>query len=167
MTLLLNILINWFKFNWWIKKFVKKNNLVLEEIQNKITIQILWNNLIFQKFSKNIKIDKKLIKEEISKKETQEEYLISEIVFNVKKKETLEKKLSIIENEIKKNNFYNAAILHSISDTAINGGNVGWVNFNSLSKKIRDQLYKIQVGEITNPIQIPGGFIILKIELWI
>ena len=41
---------------------------------------------------------------------------------------------------------------------------MGWVNFNSLSKKIRDQLYKIQVGEITNPIQIPGGFIILKIE---
>ena len=41
---------------------------------------------------------------------------------------------------------------------------MGWANFNSLSKKIRDQLYKIQVGEITNPIQIPGGFIILKIE---
>lgn len=147
-----------------LKNLLKRNNLVLEEIQNKITIQILWNNLIFQKFSKNVKIDKKLIKEEISKKETQEEYLISEIVFNLKEKETLEKKLSIIENEIKKNNFSNAAILHSISDTAINGGNVGWVNFNSLSKKIRDQLYKIQVGEITNPIQIPGGFIILKIE---
>ena len=147
-----------------LKNLLKRNNLVLEEIQNKITIQILWNNLIFQKFSKNVKIDKKLIKEEISKKETQEEYLISEIVFNLKEKETLEKKLSIIENEIKKNNFSNAAILYSISDTAINGGNVGWVNFNSLSKKIRDQLYKIQVGEITNPIQIPGGFIILKIE---
>ena len=147
-----------------LKNLLKRNNLVLEEIQNKITIQILWNNLIFQKFSKNVKIDKKLIKEEISKKETQEEYLISEIVFNLKEKETLEKKLSIIKNEIKKNNFSNAAILYSISDTAINGGNVGWANFNSLSKKIRDQLYKIQVGEITNPIQIPGGFIILKIE---
>ena len=147
-----------------LKDLLKKNNLIFEEIQNKITIQILWNNLIFQKFSKNVKIDKKLIKEEISKKETQDEYLISELVFNLKEKETLEKKLSIIENEIKKNNFANAAILYSISDTAINGGNVGWVNFNSLSKKIRDQLYKIQVGEITNPIQIPGGFIILKIE---
>ena len=147
-----------------LKDLLKKNNLMFEEIQNKITIQILWNNLIFQKFSKNVKINKELIKEEISKKEIQEEYLISELVFNLKEKETLEKKLGIIENEIKKNNFANAAILYSISDTAINGGNVGWVNFNSLSKKIRNQLYKIQVGEITNPIQIPGGFIILKIE---
>ena len=147
-----------------LKDLLKKNNLMFEEIQNKITIQILWNNLIFQKFSKKVKINKELIKEEISKKEIQEEYLISELVFNLKEKETLEKKLGIIENEIKKNNFANAAILYSISDTAINGGNVGWVNFNSLSKKIRDQLYKIQVGEITNPIQIPGGFIILKIE---
>ncbi len=147
-----------------LKILLQKNNLELEEIQKKITIQILWNNLIFQKFSNNIKIDKKLIKEEISEKEIQEEFLISEIVFNIKKKETLEKKLSIIKNEILKNNFSNAAILYSISDTAINGGAVGWVTLNSLSKKIRDQLYNIKIGEITNPIQIPGGFIILKIE---
>ena len=147
-----------------LKNLLQKHNLILEEIQKKITIQILWNNLIFQKFSKNIKIDKKLIKEEISKKEIQEEFLISEIVFNLKKKETLEKKLAIIKNEIVKNNFSNAAILYSISDTAINGGKVGWVSISSLSKKIRDQLYDLNVGEITNPIQIPGGFIILKIE---
>ena len=73
-----------------LKNLLQKHNLILEEIQKKITIQILWNNLIFQKFSKNIKIDKKLIKEEISKKEIQEEFLISEIVFNLKKKESLE-----------------------------------------------------------------------------
>ena len=46
-----------------LKILLQKNNLELEEIQKKITIQILWNNLIFQKFSNNIKIDKKLIKE--------------------------------------------------------------------------------------------------------
>ena len=143
---------------------LQKNNLILEEIQKKITIQILWNNLIFQKFSKNIKLDKKLIKQQISKKEIQEEFLISEIVFNIKKKETLEKKLGIIKNEIIKNNFSDAAILYSISDTAINGGKVGWVSLNSLSKKIRDELLNLNVGEITSPIQIPGGFIILKIE---
>ena len=55
-----------------LKNLLQKNNLTLGEIQNKITIQILWNNLIFQKFSKNVKIDKKLIKAEISKKEIQE-----------------------------------------------------------------------------------------------
>ena len=147
-----------------LQNLLQKNNLSLEEIQKKITIQILWNNLIFQKFSKNVKIDKKLIKKEISKKEIKEEFLISEIVFNIKENETLEKKLIIIKNEIIKNNFSNAAILYSISDTAINGGKVGWVSLNSLSKKIRDQLNNLKVGEITNPIQIPGGFIILKIE---
>ena len=31
-------------------------------------------------------------------------------------------------------------------------------------KKIRDELEKIQIGEITPAIQIPGAFIILKIE---
>ncbi len=143
---------------------LKKNNLSLSEIQKKITVQILWNNLIFKKFSKNIKINKKLLKEEISKKEIQTEFLISEIVFNVKNKENLEKKLNIIKKEIDKSNFNNAAILHSISDTAISGGEIGWVNVNSLSKKIKEELYSIKKGEITNPIQIPGAFLILKIE---
>ena len=93
-----NVTFNYFnKFNLNsiedLKNLLEKNNLRLNEIQKKITIQILWNNLIFKKFSKNIKIDKKLIKEEISKKETQDEFLISEIVFNVKRKETLKKKI--------------------------------------------------------------------------
>ena len=124
----------------------------------------MWNEIITKKYSQNIKIDKELIREEISKKRTQDEFLISEIVFNVDNKNELNKKFDNIKDEIEQNSFSKAAIVHSISSSAINGGEIGWIKESSLSNKIKNEIKNIQVGEITKPIKIPGGFIILKIE---
>jgi peptidyl-prolyl cis-trans isomerase SurA len=124
----------------------------------------MWNDLIFEKFSKNVKINKDIIKKEISLKKTQEEYLISEIVFSVNNKKDLKNKFEKIKIDIKENNFSKAAIIHSISETSINGGKIGWVTENSLSLKIKDAFNKLKIGDITKPIRIPGAFIILKIE---
>tara|TARA_B100001057_G_scaffold261481_1_gene261691 strand:+ start:6000 stop:6956 length:957 start_codon:yes stop_codon:yes gene_type:complete len=143
---------------------LKQNDLKLDKIKKKITIQIMWNDLIFKKFSKRVKINKDLIKEEISINKFQEEYLISEIVISVNDKKNLTNKFEKIKIDIKENNFSKAAIIHSISETSINGGKIGWVTENSLSLKIKDALNKTKIGDITEPIMIPGGFIILKIE---
>ena len=147
-----------------LEKLLITNKLKIEDIKEKITIQLMWNEIISKKYSQNIKIDKKLIREEISKKRTQDEFLISEIVFNVNNKNELSKKFENIKDEIKQNSFSKAAIVHSISSSSINGGEVGWIKESSLSNKIKSEIKNIQVGEITKPIKIPGGFIILKIE---
>ena len=147
-----------------LKQILEQNNLSLDNIKKKITIQIMWNDLIFEKFSKNVKINKDIIKKEISLKKTQEEYLISEIVFSVNNKKDLKNKFEKIKIDIKENNFSKAAIIHSISETSINGGKIGWVTENSLSLKIKDAFNKLKIGDITKPIRIPGAFIILKIE---
>ena len=147
-----------------LEKLLITNKLKIEDIKEKITIQLMWNEIISKKYSQNIKIDKKLIREEISKKRTQDEFLISEIVFNVNNKNELSKKFENIKDEIKQNSFSKAAIVHSISSSSINGGEVGWIKETSLSNKIKNEIKNIQVGEITKPIKIPGGFIILKIE---
>ena len=41
---------------------------------------------------------------------------------------------------------------------------VGWIKEEILSKNIRDQILASNIGEITKPIIIPGGFLILFIE---
>ena len=143
---------------------LKKNDLKFNDIEKKITIQIMWNELIFQKFSNRVKIDKQLIEKEISSKKVQEEFLISEIVFNVNSKNELEKKFNLIKNEIKTNNFAKAAIIYSESESSINGGKIGWIKENSLSEQIKNELGKTKVGEITRPISIPGAFIVLHVE---
>ena len=39
-------------------KFIKYNNVDINIIKKKITIEVLWNQLIYRKFSSNVKIDK-------------------------------------------------------------------------------------------------------------
>ena len=149
-----------------VKKFsenIKINGLDFETIQNKIKIELYWNQLIVKKFLKDVKIDKKKIKEELAKNLTQKELLLSEIVFNIDTKSNLEKKLELIQKDIKTKGFSNAALIHGISDTANNGGKLGWIKLSSLNTKIKNELKNIKVGDISNPIVVPGGFLILKI----
>ncbi len=147
-----------------LERLLIKNSIKIEDIKKKITIQLMWNQIVSKKYSQNIKIDEKSIREEISKNRAQEEFLISEIVFNVNNKNELNKKYDAIKNEIKQSSFSKAAIVHSISSSSISGGEIGWIKKSSLSNKIKNELKNIQVGEITKPIKIPGGFIILKVK---
>ena len=143
---------------------LKNNDLKLVDIKKKITIQLMWNELILKKFSKSIKINEELIKNEILKKKFQQEFLISEIVFNISNKNELESKFNDIKKEIKINGFSNAALIYSISSTSINGGKIGWIKESAMSNEIRKGLFNTNIGEITKPISIPGGFLILLNE---
>ena len=145
------------------KLFLKKNNLDLDYIKKKITIERLWNEMIFQKFNKKVKINKEQIKNEIVKN-PDEELLLSEILISKLKKDLLIKKYQKIEIDIQKDGFKNAALIHSISDSSKNGGKIGWINKNSLNKSILKELSKIKIGEYTRPILTPIGYLILKIE---
>ena len=88
----------------------------------------------------------------------------NEILFNVGENEELNNKFDQIKNKINNSNFAEAALIYSVSDTAKKGGELGWINESSLSNKIKDKLQDINIGNYSNPILIPGGFIILKIE---
>ena len=133
-------------------------------IRKKIRIEILWNQLIFKKYNQNVKIDKQKIIDDFKKKEKQKQLLLSEILFNVGENEELNNKFDQIKNKINNSNFAEAALIYSVSDTAKKGGKLGWINESTVSDKIKDKLRDINIGNYSNPIIIPGGFLILKIE---
>ena len=146
------------------EEFFIKKKLSPEYVKKKITIEVLWNQLIYSKYHKNLNISEDLIRKELLKKEKKNEYLISEILFNVEKNEKLEKKFNLIKQTISEKNFSKAALIYSISDSAKNGGKIGWIKESSISKKIKDEIIKTKIGNITNPIIVPGGFLIIKIN---
>ena len=119
--------------------------------------------MIYSKYQKNVKIDKQLIIDDLKKNDKQSEFLISEILFNINENENLNDKFNVINNSIKKNNFSRTALIYSISDTANKGGELGWVKESILSKKIFNEIKELKIGEHTNPILVPGGFLILKL----
>lgn len=148
------------------KNYLIKNNINIETIEEKIAIDALWNEIIFFKFSKKVKIDKQRLKEKINKRKEKmiKSYLLSEIVFNVEKKKNFISKYESIKNDIKQKGFESSALLHSISSTSDNGGKLGWINENSLSSKLLKEISKLSKDEFTKPIVIPGGFLILKLN---
>jgi peptidyl-prolyl cis-trans isomerase SurA len=133
-------------------------------IKKKISIDIMWNQLIFNKFNQNVKINKDDIKNELLTKDKQKEYLLSEILFTINDDEKLEKKTNLLEKEINDKGFSQTALAFSTSDTSNKGGKLGWVNETMMSSKIKKIIKKIKINDHTKPIVIPGGFLILKIE---
>ncbi len=144
--------------------YIEQYNVDINTIKKKITIEVLWNQLIYRKFSSNVKIDKEEIKKNLNNNDKIKEYLLSEIVFNIDKKEDLKIKLKEIKNTIKIEGFSKAALEHSASATAKNNGDLGWIKENYISNEIKDEIVKLKIGEYTNPINIPGGFLILKVN---
>ena len=144
--------------------FFNKKGISKYFIREKISINTYWNQLIYNKFSKNVKINKIEIEKALRNKEKQTEYLLSEIVFEIENNENLKDKIKLISNNIAEKNFSEAALNYSISDTAKNGGNLGWIKEEILSAKIKNEIKITKIGNFTKPIVIPGGFIILKIE---
>ena len=148
------------------KNYIKNFNLNLSKIETKISIEALWNELIISKYSKKIKIDESNIKNKLLAKDNKfiKKYLLSEILFAVDKNNDINTKFSEIKDSIDKVGFENTSLIYSISDSSKVGGKLGWVNENSLSKKIKLILKNLKIGDLTNPITTPGGLLILKIK---
>tara|TARA_B100000963_G_scaffold357564_1_gene380109 strand:- start:2380 stop:3321 length:942 start_codon:yes stop_codon:yes gene_type:complete len=143
---------------------LKNYKIKIKLIRNKMAINAIWSQFIYDKYSRNIKIDIDKLKQGIQKSENQTEYLLSEIVFNLNEKQTIDEKIAIIENAIQKNGFENTALIYSISETSTSGGSIGWVSENSINKKILNEITKININDFTKPLVIPGGYLILKLH---
>ena len=146
------------------REYIEINKLDIKNIEKKIKYEVLWNQLIVKKFLNKVRIDKEQIINDLKKNNKQTEYLLSEIVFDVENKNKFKEKLDLIKKDINDKGFQSAAIIHGISDTAPSSGLIGWVKKSSLNPLIQDRISKIGTGNITEPIIIPGGFLILKID---
>ena len=150
------------------KNYLDRYNVSLQDIKEKIKIEILWNQRVYFKYNKllNVNVDELKKKVDNNKYNNNKitKYLLSEILFSLEKKKNFEKKNNEIREKIEKNGFKTAANIYSISSTAKFGGRIGLMNANQLSQKIIDEIKSIKPGEITNTIDVPNGFLILKLE---
>ena len=135
-----------------------------EDIKKKLEIEVLWNQLIYEKFQGQIDIDEEKIKKKINENKIQKNYLLSEIFFSGENKKKINEKYNLIKKSISEIGFKNTANIYSLAESAKIGGSIGWVGENQLAKKILNEINKLQVGEFTKPISIRGGLIILKLD---
>jgi len=149
------------------ENYLNDFNISINDLKEKIEIENEWKNLIYSKYSKNIKIDRdNLIKEieKMSKEKFSLEYNLSEIVFTKKQNISLEEFSNEILESIKINGFENTANLYSLSDSSKVGGKIGWVKKNNLSLEINRELENLKINSYSDPIKIDNNYLILKIN---
>ena len=146
--------------------YLKKKNLSLDDINRKITFEMAWNRLVYFKYFSKVKINENDLKKKIlsEKNKGMKMFFLQEILFEVEKNSKLKTKYDLIKENIQKEGFEKSALLFSVSDSSKTGGDIGWVNINALNPNIVKKISNIQNGNYTDPIVVPGGFLILKIK---
>ena len=145
------------------KNELKKNDINFQKYKEKLEVQILWNQIIYQKYNKKITVNEKEILDKIKSRDAKNKsFNLSEIIFQIEEINNLENFYQEITEYINKFGFENAALKYSISDTASKGGELDWVDEDLLNDVIVQILNKLENGAITKPIRISSGFLILK-----
>ncbi len=151
-----------------LNKYFKTFNLDFHDVKNKFKIEFYWNKFIYDKYFPKVIVNKTILREQISNelknKKTLEEYFLREIVFEVKPDENVDNIYKKLEKSIKENGFEKTANLKSVSDTSKFDGKIGWIKKIQLSKKVADVVQQLNVGDISKPIFIGNGYLVLKLE---
>tara|TARA_Y100000590_G_scaffold410249_1_gene503134 strand:- start:722 stop:1861 length:1140 start_codon:yes stop_codon:yes gene_type:complete len=150
-----------------LKDICKSNDLDFSIIEDKIKTQLLWNSLIFQIYKNRISINVDEIDEQLKLVQTKREiteYLISEIVIKNVEKSKLKSTIEELKNKIETEGFKNVAINLSIADSSTRGGDLGWINENLISKKLRSVIANTPIGSISEPILLPNGILLFQVR---
>ena len=145
--------------------YLKDYDLKISDIKAKIIIDALWNQLIFQKYNSRVTINEAEIKKKIleNSKIQSKEYQLSEIIFEVTGKDEIKKKYNEVVKSINEIGFKNSAVIYSFSESAKIGGDIGWINENSLNNNIKESISNLKTGEISKPIILSNGILVLKL----
>ncbi len=151
------------EFQFYLDKF----DLTIDVIARKIEIELKWNKLIFDKYKSQVIINKDVFRKKIIE-ESKDRYLynISELIISYESENENEnkKKLSDVLNSIDDIGFDKTVLIFSNSESRKNSGNLGWINELSLSKTILNKLKDINITEITEPIKLQNGILLLKLN---
>ena len=152
-----------------LNKYLLNFNLDIDEIKEKLKIETLWNQLIYDRFINQVSIDENKLRDNLKtsiKHSSNQlyEYHLSEILFELNSNETQEQKYNLIIANIEESGFKNSSNFYSISESSKFGGEIGWINKTQLSKSIIKEIEKIEVGKLTRAIQVGNNFMILKIN---
>ena len=99
-----------------------------------------------------------------NQKEVLKEYNVSEILFQLSSDENLTDKYNLILKNIENSGFKNSANIFSVSDSSKFGGEIGWMNQNQMNDNFLKEVEKLNINQLTKPIQTSSGYLIIKLN---
>ena len=148
-----------------LRAFLSERNLNYDDMVESIKVDLKWNTAIFKLYKNKIALNtieiEDKIKSEIQNFKLDKSILLSEIHVNLSS-EGLESTSNKVLKKIKEEGFENAAKNLSISNSAKDGGNLGWIKEKKLSEKIYENVKNLRNGEISKPIVIGDTLVFIK-----
>ena len=145
----------------------KNNNLDYDLFLKEVEIQTRWQNFIYLFYKEKIEINENSVKEDLKKiienENKFQEFNISEIEIMIEGNANIDQKTLDLKNKIRDEGFETAALKYSMSSSANNKGNLGWISSKSLSKEIFEVLKKMDVGQTSYPIRRQNSILFLKL----
>ena len=158
------------RFNMDVKNFkdmLENNGINYSYFIERYKTDLLWNSLIFLIYKDRLTINLDEIEDQlklIQNKKEINEYLISEIVINPVAKEDLKSKIEEVMNRINNEGFEKVAMELSISETSMNGGDLGWLNESVIAEKFKSKIINTPLGSISEPILMTKGILFFKVR---
>jgi len=150
-----------------LKNLCESNELDFSKIEDQVKTELYWNSLIFEMYKGYLKINQEEIEDQLklSKNKNQiNEYLISEIVISKVEDDKLDLEVQELKKKVENESFEQVAREVSISESALKGGDLGWINENIISERIKSILTETPVGNLSSPIVLENGILIFKLR---
>lgn len=152
-------------------EFIKRHSIPKEAFMEQIKAQLLWQKMIIKLLQPKIQVSKSDIDEfnyKLSAAQGKSDLMLSEILIPVQeeKQEDDARKLAIqLVEEIRSGKDFSAfAKQFSRSNTAENGGKIGWIPETDLDSNIQEAIKVVDVGGVTEPIRNANGYLIMRVD---
>ena len=150
-----------------LKKLLKNNDIDFELYEEEIKIEFMWQQFIFNLYKNQINLNNDEIDEElksiVQNKKNIDEYKLAEIEIFSKDNQNNKSEIQDIKNNINAIGFEDTAVKFSISSSALDGGDLGWINSQSLSNKIYKIVKKMSLGDVSEPLFQSNTILFLKL----
>ena len=145
------------------KNVLKEYGVSEKAFREQMKADLAWIRLIRQRVEREGGISNKDVQQELANAEkdfSTSKYQLSEIFISGKNKARVNEISEALKNDPR---FEYYAFQFSESPTASAGGQLGWINIDSLSEPLQKAVKKLKAGEISEPIKVGEDYYIMKL----
>lgn len=151
-----------------------KDGLSFNDARDQVSREMVISRVRQRRVAERIQVTEQEVKNflasDLGKMQLSEEFRLANIVIPVQEDassdalQAAERRAQDIYQQARQGaDFGQLAIANSASETALDGGDMGWRKAAQLPPPFDSMISAMSVGDVTEPIRTPGGFILLKV----
>ncbi|MGY6532008.1 peptidylprolyl isomerase [Glycocaulis sp.] len=149
---------------------LEQSGVSIDTLRQQLRAEIAWSYLVSGRYRSRIRVTDAQIDtalERLAESASQTQYRVAEIMVNLPAsgdESAAEQRMAAVYNALEQGAPF-PAIASQFSDapTAATGGDAGWLSTAQMRPQVAQMIQQMPVGSISNPIRVPGGYMIVAV----